>query len=432
MSNFKVNNYSDILSSQAYHRYSQGDLIEGINLFSNIIGNNPHDSNIWVELGFAHLKNLDFEMAKMCFETANKINPTNPSTICALGLYYYESEKYDVAEHFYNKTLKIDKNSEWAKLNLSLLEQTSGDYSKGLLLYEQRDKKRCLLLHKNFEEGHLTELKDLKTINGEKSILVIGEQGFGDQLMICLYLKKLNLLGMNITYLVNEKLYNLLKSVKELQKIKISKKLSKDELQSFDYKIYSMSLPFLFYKSKLVREQLKIDVSTLPRSFNDYPRKVKKLLSQKKLRVGIAWSGRSSQTRNSFRSVKLEFFNKILENKNINFFVMQKVSSLQDINIINNRENFFNFNPYLNDFTDTAFLLSKMDLVISTCTSLVHLAGLLDKKTYLLLSKVHDPRWNESKNGVIYKSVNKFKQKNLNNWFHALEEIKNNLEKYLK
>ena len=111
---------------------------------------------------------------------------------------------------------------------------------------------------------------------------------------------------------------------------------------------------------------------------------------------------------------------------------MQKVSSLQDINIINNRENFFNFNPYLNDFTDTAFLLSKMDLVISTCTSLVHLAGLLDKKTYLLLSKVHDPRWNESKNGVIYKSVNKFKQKNLNNWFHPLEEIKNNLEKYLK
>ena len=51
------------------------------------------------------------------------------------------------------------------KLNLSLLEQTSGDYSKGLLLYEERDKKRCLLLHENFKEEHLTELKDLKTIN---------------------------------------------------------------------------------------------------------------------------------------------------------------------------------------------------------------------------------------------------------------------------
>ena len=54
---------------------------------------------------------------------------------------------------------------------------------------------------------------------------------------------------------------------------------------SFDYKIYSMSLPFLFDRSKLVREQLKIDVSTLPRSFDDYPRKVKELLSQKKLRA---------------------------------------------------------------------------------------------------------------------------------------------------
>ena len=109
---------------------------------------------------------------------------------------------------------------------------------------------------------------------------------------------------------------------------------------------------------------------------------------------------------------------------------MQNISSLQDLNIINNRENFFNFEPYLKDFSDTAFLLSKMDLVISSCTSLVHLAGLLYKKTYLLLSKVHDPRWNENKNGIIYKSVKKFKQKSLNNWFHPLEEIKNLLEKY--
>ena len=27
---------------------------------------------------------------------------------------------------------------------------------------QQRDKKRCLLLHKNFEEGHLTELGKLR------------------------------------------------------------------------------------------------------------------------------------------------------------------------------------------------------------------------------------------------------------------------------
>ena len=69
--------YSDILSSKPYNLYSNGNLIEGINLFSNLVNTNPHDSNIWVELGFAHLKNIDFNMAKICFETAFKINPRN-------------------------------------------------------------------------------------------------------------------------------------------------------------------------------------------------------------------------------------------------------------------------------------------------------------------------------------------------------------------
>ena len=81
-------------------------------------------------------------MSFMCFETAYKINPKNPNATCALGLFYYESNKFKMAKEFYKRTLEIDKNSEWAKLNLSILEQTSGDYCKGLLLYEERDKEK--------------------------------------------------------------------------------------------------------------------------------------------------------------------------------------------------------------------------------------------------------------------------------------------------
>ena len=53
---------------------------------------------------------------------------------------------------------------------------------------------------------------------------------------------------------------------------------------------------------------------------------------------------------------------------------------------------------------------------------LVHLSALFDVKTLLLLSKIYDPRWNEKNNGVLYKCVKKFKQKELNNWYHPLKE----------
>ncbi len=422
------NTYSDILNSKPYILYSQGDLVEGINLFSNVLQKYPHDSNIWVELGFAHLKNLDFEMSFMCFETAYKINPKNPNATCALGLFYYESNKFKMAKEFYKRTLEIDKNSEWAKLNLSILEQTSGDYCKGLLLYEERDKERSLLLHENYKENHLQEVTDLKQINKNNKILIIGEQGFGDQLMICHYLSRLSLLGYSITYLVSDKLYNFIRNIKGLKNIKIIKNVNKNDLNLYSYKIYSMSLLFLFYKSKIKRKPLKVDDINLTKDYKKYPKKILKLMDNKKLNVGIAWSGRCSQTRNSFRSVRLDFLKQILNNKNINFFVLQKITNVKDHEIIDQISNLHDLSNYLDDFTDTASFLSRMDLVISSCTSLVHLSAMLNKKTLLLLSKIHDPRWNEKNNGVLYKCVKKFKQKELNNWHHPLEEINEFLE----
>ena len=189
-----------------------------------------------------------------------------------------------------------------------------------------------------------------------------------------------------------------------------------------------MSLPFLFYKSKIKRKPLKIEDINFKKVRKKYPTRILKLMDDKKLNVGIAWSGRCSQTRNSFRSVRLDFLKQILNNKKINFFVLQKISNIQDHEIINQIGNLHDLSDYLKDFTDTASFLSRMDFVISSCTSLVHLSAMLNKKTLLLLSKIHDPRWNEKNNGVLYKCVKKFKQKELNNWYHPVEEVKEFLQ----
>ena len=180
-------------------------------------------------------------------------------------------------------------------------------------MYEDRDKERCLLLHKNYKENHLQEVTDLKQINENNKILIIGEQGFGDQLMICHYLSRLSLLGYRITYLVNEKLYNVIRNIKELKNIKIIKNVNEQDLNLYSYKIYSMSLPFLFYKSKIKRKPVKIDDINFTKVYKKYPKIILKLMDNKKLNVGIAWSGRCTQTRNSFRSVRLSFLKQIFK-----------------------------------------------------------------------------------------------------------------------
>ena len=170
----------------------------------------------------------------------------------------------------------------------------------------------------------------------------------------------------------------------------------------------------------------------MTKSLKNYPSEIKKLFTNRKIKVGLAWSGRPSQIRNSFRSIRLEFLDKIFKLTNYEFFILQKISNNKEKKIISKYKNLHNISKHLDNFADTAFFTSKMDLVISTCTSLVHLSGLLNKKTFLLLSKIHDPRWNYDKEKVLYDSVKIFKKRKINDWFEPLNEIYKTLYHNLK
>ena len=49
------------------------------------------------------------------------------------------------------------------------------------------------------------------------------------------------------------------------------------------------------------------------------------------------------------------------------------------------------------------------------------------KKTLLLLSYVHDPRWDEEFNGCLYPSLKIIKQQKINEWEDCLDKIQNEL-----
>ena len=148
-----------------------------------------------------------------------------------------------------------------------------------------------------------------------------------------------------------------------------------------------------------------------------------KNLSDQKINIGIAWSGRPTQTRNSFRSIDKKFLEKIISNNKINFYSLQKLSLDFDKGIFLKHKNFHNCEKYLNNFEDTFELISEMDMIISVCTSLAHLSGLMEKETLLLLSYVHDPRWDEEFNGSLYPSLKIIKQKKLNDWQHCINKV---------
>ena len=78
---------------------------------------------------------------------------------------------------------------------------------------------------------------------------------------------------------------------------------------------------------------------------------------------------------------------------------------------------------------EIAKVLNQFDLIVSSDTSIIHLAGILDIKSILLLNFNSDWRWFlDTKQTIWYPSVKIIKQKKLNDWDNVFEELQKILE----
>jgi ADP-heptose:LPS heptosyltransferase len=86
------------------------------------------------------------------------------------------------------------------------------------------------------------------------------------------------------------------------------------------------------------------------------------------------------------------------------------------------------FGDDLRDFSDTAGLLDLMDLVVTIDTSVAHLAGAMGKPVWILLPYSADWRWLlDRSDSPWYPSVRLFRQREIGNWKHVVEDVKTEL-----
>jgi ADP-heptose:LPS heptosyltransferase len=82
----------------------------------------------------------------------------------------------------------------------------------------------------------------------------------------------------------------------------------------------------------------------------------------------------------------------------------------------------------LNDFADTAALISNLDLVISVDTAVAHLAGGLGKPVWLLAPHVSDWRWPPDRDdSAWYPTMRVFRQPRSGWWDEVIERVANKL-----
>lgn len=98
------------------------------------------------------------------------------------------------------------------------------------------------------------------------------------------------------------------------------------------------------------------------------------------IRIGIKCSGNPYFSQDEYRKIPLD---KMLEylpkNAQIYYFDQKNTDvTVNDIRITN-------LSPYINSWEDTLNYINSMDVIISSCTSLVHAAGAIGKRTHVIV-----------------------------------------------
>jgi ADP-heptose:LPS heptosyltransferase len=329
-----------------------------------------------------------------------------------IGTFFFDLGRTDKAIYYFKKSedlKKIDNSNLW---NLSLCYLTLGNLEKGFELYEYRWLKKFNKQIKKFENIK-TPLNTDEVIN--RNILISDEQGLGDTIQFSRFVIELLKFTKKITFVVNSKLVKLLSNLdKNINVIEYEDLKTND----FDFHISLCSLPLL------LRIKDINDINYYPLNFN-----IKNKISfEKNINIGLSWSGNPNFHLDEYRSISFKNFEEILKIKKTNFFKLSQ-------NVKN--EEFLDYHsfPNLFDFGDKSLfeiseVMRQLDLVISSDTSIIHLAGILNIKSILLLNYNSDWRWFDDKNKTIwYPSVEIIKQKTFNSWENVFYELKERIEK---
>ncbi len=218
-----------------------------------------------------------------------------------------------------------------------------------------------------------------------KTVLVTDDQGHGDSIQFFRYLPLLRDRGAaHVTWQTFPPLVRLLSAAAPYATVV-------DALPDnarFDVQCESTSLPRWF--------ETELDSIPAPREYLRPPAQLKsprKHLTDRRLRVGLAWSGDARHARDHLRSIPADLFLTLADVPEISFHSLQYATRPADRPALNAHPAVTRDIQKATDFADTAALVAHLDLVIAVDTAIAHLAGALGKPVWIVLHAAPDWRW---------------------------------------
>ncbi len=146
------------------------------------------------------------------------------------------------------------------------------------------------------------------------------------------------------------------------------------------------------------------------------------------LRVGIAWAGNPRYRADFRRSMRLPTLGQLLRTPGITWISLQKGDAVLQLAELPPDVCVHDGSSRDRDLAETAALVATLDLVITTDTSIAHLAGAMGKPVWILLAHLADWRWMQCiEMTPWYPTARLFRQQKSGDWIGVFERVSEQL-----
>jgi hypothetical protein len=436
--------------NQAWKIHQSGDLTRAERLYAQVVNAQPGHASAWCYLGMALHDQERYEDAVAAYKRALGLQPNFPIALNNLGNSLRQLRCLSEAVASFNRAIELKPDYVTAFKNkattlvweghveealrtyeaalplapedpeihkhIGILRLLTGDYAGGWPEYEWRWKTKDLSL-----PPMVQPLWDGSSLDG-KTILLTPEQGLGDTIQFVRYAAWLKeRYDCRVLFHAPPALRQLLSSCAGIDEWVADIAC----LPPFD--VYSplvqvagvlrhtprdcpVKIPYLTAEPALV-EQWRAELS-------EYRGRM----------IGIAWRGSPIYHADKMRSIPLVEFAPLGKLKGLQLFSLQKGKGIEELETIAGRLDVVDLGRRVDEttgaFVETAAVLKNLDLLITTDTSVAHVAGALGVPVWVAVCNVADWRWlNTGDTTVWYPSMRLFRQTRAGDWAGVFERI---------
>lgn len=395
---------------------------EGLGAAEQALRLQPANARAWINRGEALHGLRRHEEALASYRQASVHDPKSAEAAIGAGMQLRALGRYDEAVAAFDAAEALDPANAVAAYQRGLVRLLTGDFARGWPDYEARwDTPGFLANSTGFALPALRErlvLRPEPTAFAGKRVLVVGEQGIGDQLMFCSLLPDLLATAASVSVICDRRLVALLAgSFPQVRVFDIRDEPA--DLSAVDLVVAGGSLAHAF-------RQRPEDFPGTAFLAADPARRsawaARLGPAEGRRRIGVSWRGGTAGTNREGRSMDLIELAPLFALPDAEFVSLQygdvtaEAAGQPALRVFPAAE--------IDDFAELAALIANLDLVVSVQTAVVHLAGGLGTPCLTLVPLRAEWRYTASAASMPwYRSVRIFRQAGTADWAPVIARV---------